>query len=363
MPRTDDLHSLPPGLPVPVDDGACAHLPGAAVPPVALVATTGERVVLSRLPGRTVVFCYPRTGLPDRDPPRGWDDIPGARGCTPQSCAYRDRMREFRGLGVRVFGLSTQTTEYQREAADRLHLSFPLLSDEWLELARALRLPTFEIESQVLLKRATLVIRDGRIERVFYPVFPPDRDAAQVQAWLEEHPGGPPPAPERMNGSRPYEIRKGLLLLTTDRDRLDLAMIHGFLEGAYWSPRIALDTVRRAIEHSLAFGVFDGARQIAFARVISDYATFVYLADVFVLEEFRGRGIADWMLEGITAHPALEGMRTWLLATRDAHGLYARHGFVPLPHSERWMRMPAEPDHETARRLARERAGEGTAPR
>ena len=187
-PRSDDLHSLPADLPVPVDDGACRHLVGAAVPPVTLVATNGEGVTLSKLPGRTVVYAYPRTGVPDRDPPPGWDQIPGARGCTPQSCGYRDQMTAFRALGVRVFGLSTQTTAYQGEAAERLHLPFPLRSDADFELTRALHLPTFEILGHVLLKRATLVIDDGRITHVFYPVFPPDRDAARVLEWLASHP-------------------------------------------------------------------------------------------------------------------------------------------------------------------------------
>ena len=188
MPRSDDLHSLPPGLPVPIDDGACAHLQGATLPPVTLAATSGERVTLATLPGRTVVYAYPRTGVPDRDPPPGWDQIPGARGCTPQSCGYRDQMAAFRAFGARVFGLSTQTTAYQQEAAERLHLPFPLLSDAALELTRALRLPTFVIEGQTLLKRATLVIDAGRIVHVFYPVFPPDRDAAHVLDWLAAHP-------------------------------------------------------------------------------------------------------------------------------------------------------------------------------
>jgi peroxiredoxin len=199
MSRTDDLYSLPAGIPVPLDDGGCVHLPGAGVPSVTLVATTGERVELASLPGRTVVYCYPRTGLPDRDPPKGWDQIPGARGCTPQSCSYRDRMIDFRGLGVRVFGLSTQSTEYQREAAERLQLPFALLSDERLHLAHSMRLPTFEVDSRIMIKRLTLILRNGRVERVFYPVFPPDRDAAQVLAWLEEHPGRTP-APSDENG-------------------------------------------------------------------------------------------------------------------------------------------------------------------
>ena len=184
MPRSDDLYSLPPGLPVPVDDGGCAHLTGMSVPSVALPSTSGERVDLAALRGSTVVYAYPRTGHPDRDPPPGWDAVPGARGCTPQSCAFRDLHAEIVALGARVFGLSTQTTDEQREVRDRLHLPYELLSDAELTLARAMRLPTFTIASMVLLKRFTLVLRGGRVAKVFYPVFPPDRNAADVRDWL-----------------------------------------------------------------------------------------------------------------------------------------------------------------------------------
>ncbi len=173
--------------PVPVDDGAADHLRSMLLPSIALPSTAGGTVDLAALPGRTVVYCYPRTGQPDKDPPPAWDAIPGARGCTPQSCAYRDHHAELAALGARVFGLSTQDTAYQREAVARLHLPFPLLSDERLELAAALALPTFEVDGMTLLKRLTLVIDDGRIEKVFYPVFPPDADAANVAAWLREH--------------------------------------------------------------------------------------------------------------------------------------------------------------------------------
>ena len=184
MPRSDDLHALPPDLPVPVYDGACDHLPGMRLPSVPLPATTGELVDVSTLPGRTVVYCYPRTGEPDKDPPPGWDAIPGARGCTPQSCAYRDHRADLAALGARVFGLSTQDTAYQREVAARLRLPFPLLSDAELRFARALRLPTFELDGMTLIKRLTLIVKDGRIAHVFYAVFPPDADAGRVTAWL-----------------------------------------------------------------------------------------------------------------------------------------------------------------------------------
>lgn len=188
MPRTDDVHALPPNLPVPVDDGACDHLPGLQVPSIPLPSTGGRLVDLARLPGRTVVYCYPRTGRPDQDPPKGWNAIPGARGCTPQSCAFRDHHDELLAFRARVFGLSTQDTAYQQEAVARLHLPFELLSDETLAFARGLRLPTFAVEGMALIKRLTLILRDGLIEKVFYPVFPSDANAREVIAWLSQHP-------------------------------------------------------------------------------------------------------------------------------------------------------------------------------
>ena len=184
VPAAYNLYELPEGIPVPTDDGACDHLPEMKLPPIALLSTSGEPVDLSSLLGRTVVYCYPRTGRPDEDLPQGWDEIPGARGCTPQSCAFRDHHAELRALGTKVFGLSTQGTEYHREAVERLHLPFELLSDESLAFTKALGLPTFEVEGMVLIKRLTLVIRDGHIERVFYPVFPPDKNAEEVVEWL-----------------------------------------------------------------------------------------------------------------------------------------------------------------------------------
>jgi peroxiredoxin len=185
-PGTHNPQFLPPGIPVPQDDGAARHLTGLRLPDLALPATDGPDINLSKLDGRTVVYVYPRTGVPGIDPPDGWDQIPGARGCTPQSCAFRDHFGELGRLGVgHLYGLSTQDTAYQREAATRLHLPFPLLSDERLALAKALRLPTFSVAGMTLLKRLALVLDNGAITKVFYPVFPPDRNAAQVIAWLQ----------------------------------------------------------------------------------------------------------------------------------------------------------------------------------
>ena len=177
---------LPPDLPVPQDDGGARHLTGMRAPDLPLAATDGGSVNLSRLPGRTVVYVYPRTGRPGVALPEGWDAIPGARGCTPQSCGFRDHFRELETLGVaRVYGLSTQDREYQREVVERLHLPFPLLSDAGLKLQRALHLPSFQLDGMPLLKRLVLVVDDGAIVHVFYPVFPPDRSAEQVIAWLQ----------------------------------------------------------------------------------------------------------------------------------------------------------------------------------
>jgi peroxiredoxin len=184
--RSDNLHELPKGLPVPQDDGACGHLAGMKLPPVALQSTSGRRIDLSALKGTTVVYVYPRTGRPDQEVPPGWDAIPGARGCTPQSCAFRDHYQELKRAGAsQVFGLSTQDSAYQREAAERLHLPFELLSDEGLAFAHALKLPTFDVAGMRLIKRLTLILRDGKIEKVFYPVFPPDRNAGDVLDWLK----------------------------------------------------------------------------------------------------------------------------------------------------------------------------------
>lgn len=187
MASRQNPYELPNDLPVPEDDGAADHLPGMRLAPIPLASTAGEVVDLSTLPGRTVVYCYPMTGRPDRSLPAGWDEIPGARGCTPQSCSFRDHHAQLQVLGASVFGLSTQDTEYQQEAAERLHLPFALLSDADLAFATALGLPTFEVEGMVLLKRLTLIMDEGWIEKIFYPVFPPDRSAEEVVEWLEDH--------------------------------------------------------------------------------------------------------------------------------------------------------------------------------
>jgi peroxiredoxin len=179
-----DYGQLPQGLPVPLDDGACRHLTGKALPSFSLPATDGREIDLSTVPGWGVLYCYPMTGRPGVALPDGWDAIPGARGCTPQSCGFRDRFAELKALDVEIYGMSAQSTAYQQEAADRLHLPFPLLSDAGLRYTDLLGLPTFEVDGSRLNKRVTLILQDGVIRKYFYPVFPPDRNIDDVLDWL-----------------------------------------------------------------------------------------------------------------------------------------------------------------------------------
>lgn len=179
-----NLNQLPTDLPVPQDDGACNHLVGMPLPNVALLATDGSMVNLSQLAGRLVIYCYPMTGQPNVPLPEGWDQIPGARGCTPQSCAFRDHYQELQALNANVFGLSVQSTDYQREMATRLHLPFQVLSDEQYQFQKALNLPTFVAAGMTLLKRVTFISHQGRIEAVHYPIFPSDSDPAWVLNYL-----------------------------------------------------------------------------------------------------------------------------------------------------------------------------------
>ena len=189
MTMAEPLHDpqvLPDDLPVPQDDGAARHLAGFRLPDIELIVTDGARVNLSKLAGRTVVYVYPRTGRPGQALPTGWDAIPGARGCTPQSCGFRDHFADMKRLGVAaLYGLSTQDSAYQREVAERLHLPFAILSDAELKLTHAMRLPTFEVDGMTLIRRMAWVIDDGVVNKAFYPVFPPDRSAQQVVDWLQ----------------------------------------------------------------------------------------------------------------------------------------------------------------------------------
>jgi peroxiredoxin len=195
-----DYASLPDDLPVPIDDGASGGLVGRLVPDLALPSTSGDELRPADLATRLLVaFVYPMTGTPGRTLPHGWDDIPGARGCTPQSCAYRDARGEFERLGSALVGISGQTAAEQAEFAAREHIPFPLLSDDDLRLAAAPGLPTFEVEGRVFYRRLTFVAAEGRIVKAFYPVFPPDRDAGEVLAWLRGY--GAEPKPEAHAGA------------------------------------------------------------------------------------------------------------------------------------------------------------------
>lgn len=191
QPDDRTLQSLPADLPVPEDDGAADHLTGRPLHAMSLPSTAGSTLDLATRPGRTVVYCFPRAGRPDVPLPEGWNDIPGARGCTPQSMAFRDQYDDIRALHADIVGISTQSPDEQTEIAERLALPFPLLSDAERRFATSLDLPTFEVEGKVLIKRLTLIVTEGIIDHVFYPVFPPDKAAEEVIVWLLAHPRRP----------------------------------------------------------------------------------------------------------------------------------------------------------------------------
>lgn len=178
------LEQLPPNLPEPYDDGACNHLQGKSIPDISLGATDNQSISIKKIKGILVIFCYPKTGKPGVPSAKGWDQIPGARGCTPQACSFRDHYNQLSQLNVTVFGLSTQSTTYQKEAKERLHLPFELLSDEVLHFAKQLQLPCFSVDGSILIKRITLIFIDGVIAKYFYPVFPPDKNIIHVLEWL-----------------------------------------------------------------------------------------------------------------------------------------------------------------------------------
>ena len=185
MTTPSNYNELPVNLPVPVDDGATRHLKGMRLPDFNLEATNGKTINLGEIHARLVIYCYPMTGQPNVPLPEGWDQIPGARGCTPQSCAFRDHYQELQALNANVFGLSVQSTDYQREMATRLHLPFQVLSDEHYQFQKALNLPTFVAAGMTLLKRVTFISHQGRIEAVHYPIFPSDSDPAWVLDYLK----------------------------------------------------------------------------------------------------------------------------------------------------------------------------------
>ncbi|KAI4725686.1 thioredoxin-like protein [Aureobasidium sp. EXF-10728] len=213
--------TFPSNIPVPTDDGACNHLPGMTIPPLSLRATNDTSIKISSLQGLVIIFCYPRTGGPGETIPDAWNSIPGARGCTPQACSFRDTQREFMTAGVnKIFGLSTQDTPYQQEVKTRLHLPFELLSDEKLEFVEALSLPTIDWQGKKLTKRITLALVDGKIVKVWYPVFPPDQSAQQVLEWLAEE----KTAGQKFVGNRLNKLFGMLALILTQYEQHTRAM-------------------------------------------------------------------------------------------------------------------------------------------
>ena len=182
-----NYNQLPPDLPIPIDDGATNHLIGMTLPNISLKSTRGDSISVGNFNGKLVIYCYPMTGQPNVPLPEGWDQIPGARGCTPQSCSFRDHYQDIQALGAEVIGLSVQTTDYQKEMADRLHLPFPVVSDSNHEFSKAMNMPTFVAAGMTLLKRVTLIAEDGMIKAVHYPIFPSDSDPAWVIDYLKRH--------------------------------------------------------------------------------------------------------------------------------------------------------------------------------
>jgi peroxiredoxin len=174
-------------LPIPLDDGKCNHLLGMNLPNVVLFSTSDKKVDLSKLKGLSVLYFYPKTGRPDIKSPDGWDEIPGAKGCTPQSCSFRDKNEIFTKLNVKVYGISTQSTSYQKEVVERLHLPYEILSDEDLKLTKELNLPTFDIDNMILTKRVTLICKNSKIIKVFYPISPPEKNPKEVLDWIEKN--------------------------------------------------------------------------------------------------------------------------------------------------------------------------------
>ncbi len=187
QPPQDVIFSIPIDLPIPLDDGACDHLENMPIPNVSLWSTDDQEVNLSSLSDWNVIFCYPMTGRPGVPIPEGWVKIPGAAGCTPQACAYRDNYAELKRNGIGIYGISTQTSEAQKEASNRLGLPYPLLSDANHSFSSALKLPMLEVGGSKLIKRLTLILKDGVIKKCFYPVFPPDKNVVEVIAWLSEN--------------------------------------------------------------------------------------------------------------------------------------------------------------------------------
>ena len=352
---SQDFLSLPQNLPVPQDDGACDHLTGLHVPPITL-GLTGPAVLesegsdltclprknlldLGQLPSRTVIFNYPRTGEPRRATPPGWDEIAGARGCTPHCCGFRDLAAAFAAEGYALFGLSTQSPQFHVELSRRLSLSYSLLSDQYLILTRALQLPYFvfeeldagDPENPVLLKRMVWVIHDGRIIKVFYPVFPPGQSAQTVLDWIRR-----PASQAVVNDRRRHSVHevRGKLLLSNAAELLQPERVRELLAQTHWAQGRSVARITVSLRNSESYGIYErdnNHRQIGVARVVTDHATFAYLCDVVIDTAYRGQGLSKWLMSAIMANPDVAQLKRFLLVTKDAHGLYEQYGFLPLP--------------------------------
>jgi peroxiredoxin/predicted GNAT family N-acyltransferase len=295
------------------------------------------------LPERTIIFAFPKTGRTDCNVADGWDNIPGARGCTPQTQGFASLAKQFSGLGYAVFGLSTQSWEYQSEAATRLSLPFALLSDADLGLTQSLKLPTFEFEDAhhgphlrerpTLMKRMAWIVHQGIIVKVFYPVFPSNENAHTVLQWIKRH------QERSLSDGTVYSVceQREKYLLSNDKSMLQLHRVHAFLKNSHWAATRPIDQINKSIIHSDCYGIYatnQSNLQVAFARIVTDHATFAYLCDVYVDEAFRGKGLSKWMMEAIMANPQVKNYRRFVLATRDAHTLYKKFGFEVLSEAE-----------------------------
>lgn len=324
-----DLTTLPADLPVPEDDGAADHLTGALLPELTLVATTGAPVALADLQQPTVLFFYPRTGVPDQSPllgPAGqtWESIAGARGCTPQSCGYRDLSSEFAELGVTIYGVSTQTTEFQRAFAQRNHVPFALLSDADLALTRAMRLPTFQFPvassgPDRLIKRMSWLVHRGQIAKVWYPVFPPQQNAELVLAWLREH------LPLYLG----VDWQGMVIARETGLPSEQIAQL--FASSGIKRPHQDPARLATMFAHAnLVITVRRNGALVGLTRCFCDGAWTCYVADLAVHADHQRVGIGKALLQAVSA---IAGPRcsVVLSAGVGAEGYYAKVGFAPIP--------------------------------
>jgi len=340
--------SVLPNLPVPQDDGACDHLRGLFLPFLDLSVVGGDserqRAGTVNLRDRgfekSILFFFPGTGTPGLEVPKGADEIPDVHGCTSYVCGYRDEYARFRETGYEVCGISTQGSDYHNELIDRVHIPFTMLSDSAHELLTALHLPVFSLDKQVLYRRMVWIVENFQIVKVFYPIFPPDKSAGTVLSWLSgrlSRSGKPKGQTASLVVPHVITEMRPPLTLTNDRNLLQTDQIWEILKKSFWAEKRLLEVVGRSVRFSECYGILDRSKQdklIAFARVVTDFATFAYLCDVIVEEEYRGQGLSKWIMETIVRHPYLQNLRRFALVTKDAHTLYERYGFGRPTSSE-----------------------------